>query len=350
MKKCLPLLLFLICCLALNAQVNIVDKKNVYEAWIKLANNSEVSRGIIYEISDSSIFFAPSLQTDRIMEFRYDNINLLKVRRAKNIRRGSIAGSVIGFGLGSVAGLTISELPLLQGILAAGMGFTAGAMGLGAGAIAGSVKDRIPVRSSYENFEKYKGTFQYYSFLKEKAVIPKFVHRGYFSPSIGFSRAAGEFAASVPVTNYQGMNLVGSSLKGEIGYFFTKNLGISLTSLDNSYTVGEDDDMMLWNFHSQLIGPIFSLPASDKLRFDFTPQAGYSMANLYNNEEEFYTGHGFGISFSGKIAYITSKRWNVSASTGYASSIQKYEQGGSGKAQAMNLTFGLDYKFGKKSL
>jgi hypothetical protein len=49
-------LLFLICCLALNAQVNIVDKKNVYEAWIKLANNSEVSRGIIYEISDSSIF------------------------------------------------------------------------------------------------------------------------------------------------------------------------------------------------------------------------------------------------------------------------------------------------------
>ncbi len=350
MKRLLPTLVILFCCIALTAQENFSGKKKVYEAWVKPVNGSGFTKGVLYESGDSSIFLVSSLRSDRIMEFQFDNIELLKVRREKSVIRGLIVGSVIGFGTGAIAGYTISDFALVQGFLAAGVGFTYGIIGAGVGAIAGSVKDRFPVRNSYENFEKYKGSLQHYSYLDEKPALPKFVHRMYIAPSIGFSRAGGEFSANVPISNYPGMNKTGSSFKGEVGYFFTNHFGIKWTSIDNVYSVDAYDNLMQWSFHSELIGPVFSLPASDKFRFDFIPSAGYSTAYLYDNEEEFYTGHGFGFSFSGKMAYIMSKRWNASASAGYTSSKQKFEQGGTGKASALDITFGLEYKFGKKSL
>ena len=350
MKRLLPALVILFCCFAITAQKNVSVKKKVYESWVKPVNGSGVIKGVLYETGDSSVFLVPSLQSDRITEFQFNNIELLKVRREKSVLRGIIAGSVIGFGTGAIMGYTISDFALVQGLMAAGTGVVFGVLGSGIGALAGSVKDRFPVRTSYENFNKYKGSLQYYSYLDEKSALPKFVHRMYIAPSIGFSRAGGEFAANVPISNYPGMNKTGSSFKGEVGYFFTNHFGIKWTSIDNVYSVETYDNLMQWSFHSELIGPVFSLPASDKFRFDFIPSAGYSTAYLYDNEEEFYTGHGFGFSFSGKMAYIMSKRWNASASAGYTSSKQKYEQGGTGKASALDITFGLDYKFGKKSL
>jgi hypothetical protein len=344
------LFLFLFCGVTLTAQDNVSDKKKVYEVWLKQANSFIVAKGVLYETGDSAIYLVPFLYSDRIMEFQYNNIELLKVRREKSVRRGLIAGTAIGFGIGVITGYTISDFAYFQGLIAATFGFVYGIIGAGTGALAGSVKDRYPIRTSYDNFKKYKGSLQYYSYLDEKPALPQFVHRGYFSTSWGFSFAGGEFATNVPVSNYPGMNMTGSSFKGEVGYFFTNHLGIKWTSIDNVYSVEAYDNLMQWTFHSDLIGPVISLSASDKFRFDFNPSAGYSTAYLYDLEEHYYTGHGFGLSFSGKIAYIMSKRWNASVSTTHTSSKQKYKEGGTGKARALDITVGLEYKFGKKSL
>ena len=350
MKRLLPTLVILFCCITITAQENVSSKKKVYEAWVKPVNSSGVIKGVLYETGDSSIFLVPSLNSDRITEFQFNNIELLKVRREKSVNKGLITGSVVGVGTGVILGSAMTDVAFLKGFFTAVSGIYFGIIGLGTGALVGSVKDRFPVRTSYENFDKYKGSLQYYSYLDEKPSLPKFVHRMHIAPSIGFSRAGGEFASNVPVSNYPGMNLTGSAFKGEVGYFFTKNFGINWTSIDNVYLVDSKENPMQWSFHSDLIGPVFSLPASDKFRFDLIPLAGYSTAYLYNDAEEFYTGNGFGISFSTKMAYIMSKRWNASASAGYTSSKQKYEQGGTGKASALDITLGLDYKFGKKSL
>ncbi|MBW6537468.1 MAG: hypothetical protein K0B11_20840 [Mariniphaga sp.] len=350
MKHTFLAIVALVTCFTITAQENVSSKKKVYEAWVKPVNSFDVIKGVLYETGDSSVWLVPSLQSDRITEFQFNNIELLKVRREKSVRRGLIAGSVLGTGTGVILGLTATDIAFLKGFFTAVSGLYFGIIGLGTGAIAGSVKDRFPVRTSYENFDKYKGSLQYYSYVDEKPVLPKFVHRGFIDPSFGFARAGGEFAANVPVSNYPGMNTNGFSYKGGVGYFFTNYFGVKWTSIDNVYSVEGYNISMQWSFHSELIGPVISLPASDKFRFDFMPAAGYSSAYLYDGSEEFYTGNGFGLSFSGKMAYIMSKRWNVSAIAGYTTSKQKYEQGGTGKANALDITFGLDYKFGKKSL
>lgn len=350
MKKLLPLTLLLFCSFILNAQGNVIGKKKVYKAWVKQANSNLVAKGILYEIGDSSVFLVPTLYSGQIKEFHAESIDLLKIRGVKSIERAMMIGSVVGFGTGAAIGYTISDFPFLRHLTAFGSGIVFGAIGMGIGALVGSVKDRFPVRNSFESFEKYKGSLQSHSFLDEKPILSKFVHRGYISLSTGFSNSGSEFINKVPFENYRGMNMSGEGFKGEVGYFFTSRVGVNWKSQQSRYSVKGDDSTMFWGFHSELIGPVFSFFATDKFRFDINPSAGYSSAFLYSDELEFYTGHGFGLNFSGKIAYIVSKRWNVAASISYTSSKQRYVQGGSGKAKALDVFIGLDYKFGKKSL
>lgn len=350
MKISLITLLILFCFFPLLAQDKVNSKKKVYEAWVKPDNSSDVIKGVLYETGDSSIFLVPYLQSGLITEFPADSIYLLKVRREKSVRRGLITGSILGFGTGVIIGIPITDFIFFKGFIATYMGIAGGIVGLGAGALAGSVKDRFPVKKSYENFDKYTGSLQHYSYLDEEPARPKFVHRGYIASSMGISHASGEFAHNVPVSSYPGMNMTGIIFKGELGYFFTNNMGINWTSRHNQYSAGEFDQFMVWSFSSDLIGPVISLPASERIRFDFIPAIGYSSACLWKDDEEIYTGGGFGLGFTGKMAYIMSKRWNFSVSSGYVSSKQKYEQGGDGEARTLDISLGLDYKFGKKSL
>ncbi|MDF1551117.1 MAG: hypothetical protein P1P88_25070, partial [Bacteroidales bacterium] len=81
-----------------------------------------------------------------------------------------------------------------------------------------------------------------------------------------------------------------------------------------------------------------------------SPSIGFASAYLYVDNEEVYTGVGFGVNISGALAYDISKRWIGSVSSGYLSSKQKYKEGGYGKASDVNIQLGLAYKFGKRSL
>ncbi|HEY3370521.1 MAG TPA: hypothetical protein VGK10_06715, partial [Prolixibacteraceae bacterium] len=196
------------------------------------------------------------------------------------------------------------------------------------------------------------GSLQDYSYLKEKNVAPHpFEHRGYLEFSMGLSFAKEEFASKVPVSNYPGMEMVGFSSKMTMGYWFTRGIGVSFASRTSQYdVVGHSSRLMYWDLDAFTLGPVISVPLARKLRFDLTPSIGFATAYLTVDDEEVYTGEGLGMNITGALVYHMSKRLFVSASAGYLSSRQEYNDGGSGNARDMDVELGLGYKFGKRSL
>jgi hypothetical protein len=136
-----------------------VKKQKKYQTWIRLNNNPLVAKGILYQVSDSSVFLVNSLTEPEPREYKFSAISLLKIQRYRSVIRGTITGGAIGFTGGVIlinsvdGGLSFLTIPM-----SAASGFTFGLIGAGIGALAGTIKDRIPVRGNIENFTKYKGS------------------------------------------------------------------------------------------------------------------------------------------------------------------------------------------------
>lgn len=343
----------LVCCVFWSgAQENGNKKIKVYKTWIKLDNNSQIVKGVIYEIGDSSIFVAGSLHPGTT-EYSFSNIDILKVRRDKSIVRGAIAGTAIGGGVGIITAVDLAGgAGFFTGVWSAMMGTVFGVFGGGIGTLAGTIKDRFPIHRNFENFEKYRSPLLNYSYLKEEIVaIHKFEHKGYIGFSAGLSFARDEFAFNVPVNNYKGMERTGFSSRTIFGYRIMEQIGVNFSVRTNEYsTVGESEIPMSWTLAAFTAGPVLSLPLSEKFRFDFSPSIGFASAYLYVDNKEVYKGRGFGVNISGALAYDFSKRWVGSFSSGYLSSKQEFKEGGNGKARDFDIQLGLAYKFGKRSL
>lgn len=353
MKKVLIISLFICCGYWTCAQEQENKKIKVYKTWIKLNNNTQNIKGVIYEIGDSSIFVTESLLYPDVREYHFSEIDYLKVRRDKSITRGAIAGSAMGGGVGIVTGLSLTgEAGIFTGAISTYMGFVFGVFGGGVGILAGTIKDRFPMNRSLENLEKYRGPLQNYSYLKDESVATHhFKHKGYIGFSAGLCFASNEFAFDVPINNYKGMEMTGFSTKTIIGYRITEYLGVNFSVRSNQYPVVNDSQIpMSWNLDAFTAGPVISLPISDKFSFDFSPSVGFASAYLYEDNKEVYTGGGFGINISGTLAYNISKRWVGSVSSGYLSSKQSFDEGGNGKASDIDIQLGMAYKFGKRSL
>ncbi|WP_163717719.1 hypothetical protein [Mangrovibacterium lignilyticum] len=345
--------LFVCCGYGVRAQEKANRKAKVYKTWIKLNDSSQIVTGVLYEVGDSSLFVAGSLLNPDLREYRFSKIDLLKVRRDKSIIRGAAVGSVIGGGTGVVTGLALAgDAGLLTGAISASLGLGFAVFGGAVGIVAGSIKDRFPLNRSFENLEKYRSPLQNYSFLQEEIVARhKFEHKVYMGFSAGLSFARDELAFDVPFANYKGMERTGFSSKTILGYRITEQIGVSLSMRADQYaTVDDDQADMYWNLDAFTAGPVLSLPLSEKFRFDFSPAIGFASASLYADNEEIYTGGGFAVNITGALVYDMSKRWVGSFSSGYLSSKQEYKEGGSGKANAIDIQLGLAYKFGKRSL
>jgi len=353
MKKTFLIVMIICSCLTSGAQEKANKKIKIFQTWIRLNNNPGTVKGILYEIGDSSVFVTESLNDNSLIKYRFNDIELLKVRRQKSVIRGTIAGGVLGFGSGLViASAFAGDLGYLESLVAATLGLTYGIIGVGAGALAGSVKDRFPLRNSFENLEKYRGSLQNYSYINEKRTAGKpFEHRGYMSFSMGWAFAQGEFASIVPVENYVGMKRRGFSTISTLGYRFNETLGVAFVMRTDQYNLEEQIQVpSFWNFDTFSIGPVISLPINKKIRFDLTPSIGSASAYLLIENKEVYTGKGLGLQGTGALVYDISKRWTASSSVGYVSAKQHFKQGGGGKVNVVDLEFGMAYKFGKRSL
>ena len=81
MKKILMITVLFCCFFPLIAQESSPKKAKIFQAWIELNNNSAIAKGVLYEVSDSSIFLTDKPDTSGIREYNFRNIDLLIVRR-----------------------------------------------------------------------------------------------------------------------------------------------------------------------------------------------------------------------------------------------------------------------------
>lgn len=328
------------------AQPNPRRKIRYYEVWISSINTGTKQRGILYEVTDSSILISGNVPgqdysagTDLLTEFSYRNIDMVKARRVKSMSRGAVAGASIGavVGLSYGIGLYGDAIIMFGGAPALISMLPAAAFGAGAGALLGSIKDRIPIRSDIKNFDLYKSALQEYSFIQESATgLKRFEHKGFVGMTVGIA---------FPLTDNSQKGTVFNALAG---YRFTKNLGISLTLSDYSYNY--DDNSSMWSLANIIAGPLISAPVNSKLRFDFKPGIGYSEAYLQVDEIEVKSGKGLGLDFNASLLFNYSKRGGLLAEAGYFSTKLKYSNNDKEKIGYLYFNIGLVYKFSRSSL
>lgn len=359
--KTISLILALICFYSATGQTPSYRKPIVYKVWIKLSNSPVVSSGVLYEIGDSLITVSNSLSDTSQRIYNFYDIETLKIRRMNSLTKGRIVGSSVGIVGGIVAVNSIEGgLDFLTIPVSAVAGLYFGAFGAGFGILAGSIKDRIEIKSNYENFDKYRGNLQDYSFILENIPAKKtFNHRGYIEATFGLSFAQDEFIQRIPFNGYLGMRTIGSSLNISGGYRFNELIGLSASLINNMYPVKFTKDYssltnltrnVSWSLDVFQAGPVISLPLSTQLRINLTPGIGYASAILTDDNKFVLNGKGLAFHINGTLLYNYSKRWFASAGLGYLSSKQTYMEGGSGHARSIDIRFGLAYKFGRKSL
>lgn len=343
-----------------QAQETNLKNPKVYKSWVKLHNTQGFNVGILKEVGDSSIFLSKQLFHPQITEYNYKNIDLIKVQRDKSVRRGMIKGSVAGFGSGIIISSSILGGPtVLSAPIAVFMGFTYGVVGAGFGALAGTVKDRISIKSDLTSFKKYKANLMDYSFKQEEmGTLRKFRHSWFGGVTLGISFPFDEFLPNAPTAGYPGMKRIGDSGKVSLGYRLNDNFGIVISGRSNTYNLEEDNTFNpeenntagYWGYSIIMAGPVFSLPLSERLSIELNPGAGFAEASLTGESGSLAEGSGLGINVNGSMVYNISKRWNMLLDASYNSSSIDFGVFHKGKVQLFDLGFGMAYKFGRNSL
>jgi hypothetical protein len=358
-KKAILLIFLLGSVFSAFAQKPGSPARKTYQVWIKLKDNALTTNGILYEISDSSLFISNSVFYPNEVEFRYHKIDLLKIRRTNSVLRGSLTGGAIGVATGVIMVNTVEGgLGFMTIPVSTFSGLIFGLFGAGIGCVAGTIKDRLPVKGSFENFSKYKGSLLDYSWTKEQITASRFQHRGYFGAEGGVSLASGEFTTlqNIPLAGYIRMVKTGSAMVTQGGYRFTPYFGVNLALINNMYSLELDQSAVpgeyspYWGFDALIISPVVSLPFHSEWKLDFSPGIGYAGTTLSGSEDFVLNGEGFAVQLKGSLSWNYTKRWTASLGTGYLSSKITYKEGGTGTARAFNLTAGVAYLFGKKSL
>jgi hypothetical protein len=348
--RILAAVLFLLSCFLAGAQENYFRKGTAYRAWIKSTSQQTIAKGILYEVSDSTVFLVSPFTYPEKTEYHFSDIDHIRLRSEKSVINSLTVGSAIGLGLGLIIGVSeFSEMPFMGGLFASSVGIAFAAFGAGVGALTGLIRDRYPVRSDQKNFEKYKGNLLYCSLIDEAVVAPpKFKHRYYGGLWMGITSANTDFGGKIPQKEYRGMHLTGLSSKFVFGYRFTPIIGANMSLGTSQFGIFGDDSERTWNYDTFMAGPVISVSASEKLRFEISPAVGYTTIYQYDGLNEFYKGSGLGYGLGGAIVFDMSKRWLASANIRYAGS--KYEYSKSGNVSAIDTEIGVAYKFGKYSL
>jgi len=351
-KATLAVLISFICLISVSAQENRVKKPKVFHAWVRLTDGTSAPKGILYEVGDSSLYLKQRAHDSLLTEYKYNQIQKVRIGRPMAPAYGAGIGATAGAIGGVIAvnaipgGLEYMTVPV-SAVTMIYCGFLFG----GAGALACSIKDRIPVNGSFENFEKYQSCFLDYSYLKEDFIAKhRFEHRVLLNFSVGFSYAGGEFASEIPVSGYTEMDTKGFALKLAAIYRFNRTLGVNVSHTEGFYVVKDTDRSLNWSYADFKAGPYFSLPLSEKFRFDIASGIGIAETTLADEDEFLLDGVGFGWNIDGGFAFDYSKRWCATIDLDHKSSSLKYKEGGNGKANITDIMFGLSYKFGKKSL
>jgi hypothetical protein len=128
-----------------SAQQDTLPKSKTYKTWIKLVDGSEIKLNIDYTSTE-----------------------VIKIRSGKKIRKGIAIGATTGFIFGGFVGLMGQAKRTSPEEVAAqifGIGAFVGTCGALIGGLEGSVKIKIPINGSINNFNDNKSRLKKYSFV-----------------------------------------------------------------------------------------------------------------------------------------------------------------------------------------
>ena len=166
---------------SLNAQ-DTIRKNKIYRTWISLNSEPFNTKGVLYELRDSSILVSSSLviqdySTDRFEteQLYINNIETIKTRRKNRVWKGVLIGAVSGFAVGGLIGLISGNDPPCDPHSIICIRFTAGEKaliagiplsvgGAGIGALIGSIKVQIPINGNINDYNKNKNKLREYTF------------------------------------------------------------------------------------------------------------------------------------------------------------------------------------------
>jgi hypothetical protein len=342
--------------LSATAQDNISHKFKIYETWINLRNQPMGARGVLYEVKDSSVLISSSIfKTDyqsgrfKVSEINYADIDHVSVRRKNSILTGTLIGTAIGLaGAIGIANGISRDKNEFAGVMVI-FGTPIIAAGAGIGALAGTLKIRIPIKGSFENFkinekrlERFSYQHEYYRGLNiyEK----RYEHKWFIGYAMNLSVPLSEFEDKSVASPNEHLASTGGSGSFELGYNIRENIGASAAFLDCQYNVKNSTSDKWWDLVSFNAGPLFTLNLREKIFLDLKPVIGYNSATLTVDKTEEKSGGGFGIYPSAGFRYNFSRRWCALAEAGYIYSNLKFEDG-KRAIQVINLGVGIGYRF-----
>ena len=140
--------------LFVSAQQDSLKKKiRLYETWLSSDNQAGKYAGILYEVRDSSLIMSESKIKQNYLtgillftEIQYQDINILKTRKAGIIKRRAWIGGITGFGIAlGILAPQIGQMDGFFGLILLSMGTPLAGMGTGIGALSGLMKINIPI-------------------------------------------------------------------------------------------------------------------------------------------------------------------------------------------------------------
>jgi hypothetical protein len=164
---CIPFLSF--------AQEDTLHKSKIYKTWI--TGGPFEREGVLYQIMDSSLLIANSIYKKdfllgkyKLTNIKYKNIEIINTRAINGVRNGALLGLAGGLLTGVLIGysqggeprgfywFTAKEKAIIGGLIG-------GLSGAGIGTWIGSIKIKIPINGSFENFNKNKQQLKTYSYI-----------------------------------------------------------------------------------------------------------------------------------------------------------------------------------------
>jgi hypothetical protein len=179
--------------ICLNAQ-DTIRKVKIYRTWVSKMDKTTKTKGVLYEVKDSSILVSGSLIPEDYLtdffetinfhiidaiELHIDNIETIKVRNKNSVGKGILFGLFSGFAAGALIGIIDGDDPYSRSSSGGSMGdymfqFTAeqkiillgtpfAIIGAGIGAWIGSTKIIIPISGNTKNFKRNRNKLKKYS-------------------------------------------------------------------------------------------------------------------------------------------------------------------------------------------
>jgi len=155
-------------------------KSKTFVTWISLMYHSEIVKGSLYQLNNSSLILVPNAKIKQNSKgemkssvFKIDQVNTLKIRRKGSIVKGTVIGAVSGLAIGVIIGFIsgdnkekphpMSWEPYKAQDKAAVYGIACMFPAAAIGAMIGSIQIQIPINRNQGTYERNRKQLERYS-------------------------------------------------------------------------------------------------------------------------------------------------------------------------------------------